>query len=183
MKKLDTSYTFWFPLGAISLFIFMLHLMDSKGFISTLLSSIFGLILLALGIYRLRKIYSLKNWKEYSASIVNSNCEKWLEVDRWIKTNTYSPNIEYSYNIGKETFTSRSYALFQATFQDTVTQNGKEMCQKLIAAYPLGKIVPVFVNPKQYGESVLDISVHWNHYFKYTLLVILGSIFLTLAVV
>lgn len=72
---------------------------------------------------------------------------------------TYSPFVEYEYEVGGQTYRGDRDSMFN--FSSSSRSNARDVVDR----YPAGKRVEVFYDPDDYTESVLDLSDRSVPYF------------------
>lgn len=93
------------------------------------------------------------SWPETTGRIVTSEIRS-KKMSAWRSYITYWPEIRYEYTRdGKPIVGDRIWFIVRGP--------GEEATRSIIAKYPVGKIVPVFVNPNDEYEAVLEKGIPW----------------------
>lgn len=93
------------------------------------------------------------SWPETTGRIITSEVRS-KKMVAWRSYITYWPDIRYEYfKDGKPIIGDRIWF--------TVRGPGEETTRIAVAKYPVGKVVPVFVNPDDEHAAVLEKGVPW----------------------
>lgn len=121
-----------------------------------LLSSLLAIGFAAFAVWAGAELYESVlgySWPETTGRIVTSEVQS-KKMSRWRSYITYWPEIRYEYTRnGKPVVGDRIWF--------TASGSGKEASLSIVAKYPVGKVVPVFVDPDDEYAAVLEKGVPW----------------------
>ena len=116
------------------------------------------LALIGLGIMLIRKHTKSKqkaaealNWPTVLGIVTRSEIERRESSDEDGTSYSYTPNIEYEYQVGGQNYSSKQVAF--GGFSGTGSQKPAE---KVVYKYPLNDSVSVYYNPANPHEAVLE---------------------------
>jgi len=173
MKKIDSTYTFWFPIAIIGLIAIFIYMKDQNTW-SLAIIYVYSFALIIYAVSHLYKIISIRKWKKVVAKIEDASYYEWYEVDRWLKVKNYSPLITYSYKVDDIIYTSNRIGLYELSYPVTIENNGDKDISQFIDKYKIGMKIDIYVNPKNPRESLLYNMVHWSYIVKYVSLLLVG---------
>ncbi|HKL22795.1 MAG TPA: DUF3592 domain-containing protein [Tichowtungia sp.] len=110
-----------------------------------------GIGVLVFGIKIREKGKETLSWTEAPGIVVYSEIDRSRNSDG--KT-MYSATIEAEYIVGGET-----YVTDRLNAGGKTSSSSRDSARKVIQRYPKGKTVPVFYNPDDYGDAVLEPGV------------------------
>lgn len=87
------------------------------------------------------------SWLSVSGKVL----ESFVHIDKDSEGATYKPEIRYEYRVNGEYFIADCWR-----FGASGTSWGKVRFNRVVAEYPVGRSVTVFVNPERPGEAVLE---------------------------
>lgn len=132
-----------------------------------------GVVSLVLGIRNRRKGAESENWPVTDGIITKTWVSESTSTDEdgW-NTYSYTPEVEYQYQLGANTFTSK-----KISFGSTRSYGQRRKAQKELEAYPINGRVRVYYNPNNPSEAILIRGK------KGTMLgIILGVIFIIISI-
>jgi hypothetical protein len=135
--------------------------MDEGTSVILLISGLFTLVFggIGLGFFlkylsSKRKAEASKSWPSTAGTIEASTITSSTSTDAdGLSSTTYAPVVVYSYNAMGSSFHSRRVGF---GMEMSGSQSG---AMNTMSRYPMGKIVPVYYNPENPGEAVLEHSV------------------------
>lgn len=116
-----------------------------------------GLILLLGTIKNIQRCNAIANWTKTRAVVENASVEKHQRRRTITGTQlsyrrlSYSPKIEYSYNVMGTPFRSSAYQNFAGTY----SANSEEEAARIVADYPVGKEVTISYDPNNPSDAYL----------------------------
>ena len=127
--------------------------------IVSLCGGIFVLILLALGIYLVvfslrskKKAEESQNWPSTSGAVTLAEVKRSVNRDEdGNESYAYYPKVEYTYQVGGETYTGKRLA-----FGGVLAQKNPDSVQKTLERFPLGGPVTVYYDPEKPTDAVLE---------------------------
>jgi hypothetical protein len=142
-----------------------------------------GIFLLAFGgagifmIYSSRKssaqAQASKNWPAVAGAVTLSEVGHGTSTDSDGDTHdSYHPRVEYTYQVGEQTLAGK-----QIAFGVVKVSSNPRGAEAVIAKYPLGAPVTVYINPSNPAEAVLERQAS-----SATTLLVMGIIFLAVTV-
>ncbi len=120
--------------------------------LATVIFTIAALIFFALAARSNRAVGPTRNWAAASATILNTTIEAntGTTVDGDVST-TYYPKVLYEYQVNGQAYRSDKRVL-----GSEVGKGLKSWAERDIAAYQRGTTVPVYYNPANPAEAVLE---------------------------
>jgi len=129
-----------------------------------------GLVLVPIGLLRIRKAFAMDDWAVASGKILSSHLRRCWGAPEAGGTQ-YKPRIEYEYEVEGAMYCSKRWTYGRKT------RFSKRAAQDVANRYPAGKCVGVFYDPRKPKDAVLERGgVAFN-----SLLVLCGIVFLILA--
>jgi hypothetical protein len=129
-----------------------------------------GIWLILRSVRERKKVGESANWPSVTGVITDSSINKNISASEDDNIPSYSPSISYSYQIGGKDYESKRL-MFGAK------QSGSYKSAAAVAdRYPVGASTPVFYNPADPAEVVLERQSKSS-----TVALILGIVFLTLS--
>ena len=147
--------------------------MDILLFILGLEFSIFGLLVLLGLLAQWNILHVHKRWPFVKGTIQTSRVKTELKDDNGKPILLHHPEILYRYQVKEREYTARESFHDLAEYQQTP--------EELVAAYPVGKQINVFYNPKNPQESTLKTSfkIQWStHLVVFLVLLAVGVLFI-----
>ncbi len=92
-----------------------------------------------------------KTWPTVLGKITSSN----LVNDA--RANTSTANVEYKFTVGGKEFTGTKFGL-SGGFR---SKTDPDMVAQVVQDFPVGKVVPVYYNPGDPSEAVLEPTLYW----------------------
>lgn len=134
---------------------------------------IVGVVALFLGFRNRRKGTESNNWPAAGGTIIRTWVSESTSTDEdGFESTTYKPNVEYQYQLGANTYTSK-----KISFGATRSYSRHRKAEEELAAYPVNGRVQVFYNPEKPEEAVLVRGT------KGTMLgIIMGIIFILVSI-
>lgn len=99
-----------------------------------------------------------KEWRKVKATITTSGLDR--------ESGVYCPKIIYNYAVNGRELTDDNY-----TFSGAIT-NSKSRALAIVKENPVGKEIPIFVNPEDPSRTVVVPGVHWSAYANVAFFVI-----------
>ncbi|MBL1147339.1 MAG: DUF3592 domain-containing protein [Pseudomonadota bacterium] len=99
----------------------------------------------------------MKNWDETTAHLVSAELSSSTDSDGGT---TYRAKAEYQYEYGGRRYSGDRVAVFDMS--DNIGSFQEDLGRKLERAYKKNKAVPVYVNPSDPGEAVLNRDMRWG---------------------
>lgn len=134
---------------------------DTFSKLGPLVSVVLELALIFLGVMLIRKHTKSKQkaaeaqkWPTVSGRVVRSEILKSESSDEDGTSYSYTPNIEYEYQVSGQNYSSKQVAF--GGFSGTGSQKPAE---KMVYKYPLNDSVSVYYNPANPHEAVLEQAV------------------------
>ncbi|MGD2026376.1 MAG: DUF3592 domain-containing protein [Anaerolineales bacterium] len=110
-----------------------------------------GIALIIFGIRNRRKGEASQNWPSVSGLITNISIEENVDTDdEGFTSTTYTPKVEYQYEVGAESFTSK-----RISFGAERGYGRRKKAEEALIPYPVNSQASVFYNPSDPSESVL----------------------------
>jgi len=93
-----------------------------------------------------------KAWPSVMGQVVESHVQAgWSEDSDGDRHRSYSGEVTYTYQVNGQTFTSN-----QVSFGAKASHRKPEPAQAMVNAYPTGRGLPVYYNPSNPAEAVLE---------------------------
>jgi hypothetical protein len=102
--------------------------------------------LIIFGLFSMRETSRSRGWVKTDGRVVASNVRQFTGKD----TTTYRPMVIYSYSVGAARFMSSRIAF------RPVTSGDRTVAAQFAARYPVGRTLPVFYDPQDPEQAVLD---------------------------
>jgi len=126
---------------------------------ANLCGGVFVLVLLALGIYLVifsirskKKAEESQNWPSTPGTVTQAEVKCSVNRDEdGNESYAYFPKVEYTYQVGGETFSGKRLA-----FGGILAQSNPAPAQKTLEHYPLGGQVTVYYDPEKPSDAVLE---------------------------
>jgi hypothetical protein len=126
---------------------------------ANLCGGIFVLALLGLGIYLImfgmrskKKAEESQGWPATNGTITATEVKRSVNRDDdGHESYAYYPAVEYTYQVGTQTFTSKRLG-----FGGILAQKDPSVAQKAIQRYPVGGPVTVYYDPAKPSDAVLE---------------------------
>ena len=124
------------------------------GFGGVLLLVVFGGIAIFSGIKNKRKAESSKSWPKAIGEITRNYVQENTDTDEeGYTTHTYTPRLEYRYQVGNQTYSSS-----RISFGATTSYGRRKKAEEKIAQFPVGVRIAVYYNPQKPDEATLQQS-------------------------
>ncbi len=122
----------------------------------TVALSAMGLVTLLIGFALRRHASAVRGWPQVTGRITTSEVDEFRGriSDKSALTTLYRPLISYTYE-----FKGLTYQGSQASLGMKVTSNSAGYAKRIVAKYPKGKSIKVYVNPQNASEAVLSPGV------------------------
>lgn len=122
----------------------------------------FCLIFIGIGIGMLIRLFKniskaqhSKNWLVTQAEIISSGLDAETTTDtEGYQTTTYIANVQFNYVVHNQTFESN-----RINFDYGMRTSNRKKQQSIVDQYPVGRKVPVYYNPENPADSVLERKV------------------------
>jgi hypothetical protein len=112
-----------------------------------------------------------QNWPAAAGSVLRSEVGESTSTDSDGDTSTtYHPVVEYTYQVGGQSFTGR-----RITFGPVTGNSNPRKAQEVLSRYPSGGAVQVYYNPQKPDEAVLEKRASGTN-----VMLILGIVFLAI---
>ena len=140
----------------------------------------FGLIFTALGAFLLykadqsrKKAGASQGWPSTQGQIVDARVDRSMHTDSDGDTDySYTPRVEYTYEYGGVNYRNNKVAFGLAQ-----GYNSQAKAQEVISRYPVGSEVPVYYDPSNPEDSVLERKAG-----SFTTTLVIGIIFIIIGV-
>lgn len=154
------SVGFWWALaGGLALFLGPV-LLPGKLAGALMIMAVPGMIS-GLIVYRTMMVHNAATWPSTRARITKSEMREEYDNHADVTTAINVPVVEYEYTLGDRTF--------QGTHVSGADNIGtRPQAQETLDHYSLGATVPVYYNPKNPDEAVLERDLPWSLGFVYT---------------
>jgi hypothetical protein len=113
-----------------------------------------GILLVSWQLRELRKYAAIEEWPSVTGVVLSAQV---------IGERAFRPNIVYQYVVGQQTFKD-STDLDQPGFGGR--NNKRNAAETIVAAYPVGRELPVHYDPSHPEISLLRVSPDWSIYGK-----------------
>ncbi|MFN2215995.1 MAG: DUF3592 domain-containing protein [Anaerolineales bacterium] len=119
----------------------------------------FFLVTIALGLYLVisninarKKAGASQSWPSVSGTVTNAQVKESVSSDDDDnETVSYYPAVEYTYQVGGQQFSGK-----RLSFGGLITTGNYGKVQEKLQKYPVGGQVPVFYDPQNPSDSVLE---------------------------
>ncbi len=133
--------------------------MNSAILIGVFCGGVLILLFLGIGIYLIirsnkdkQKAQSSQQWPSVMGRIVASEVRESSSMDSEGDTSTmYKPYVQYEYNVMGSPFTGEKVSIGL-----TVSHGSPSQPREIVAKYPVGASVPVYYNPENPADAVLE---------------------------
>ena len=119
--------------------------------ITVLLGGVFVLVAVitfGIGVYMRRRAAASQQWPMVLGQVINSQVTSSSDGDGGV---TYSPLIQYAYDLGGQAYQSNRVA-----FGGFTSTSSRRDAQKHTARYPIGAVVQVYYNPANPQDATLE---------------------------
>ena len=139
-------------------------------FFICLVFGMLGMIFVVITLFNRRKAQKAQGWLVSSGTVTATDIRQHTSIDDDGSAGStyFEPVVEYTYQVGEQTYTSRRIA-FGANQFDSGT------ARKKVDQYPQGKSIEVRYNPEKPEEAVLETTVAGGKVF-----LILGFVFIAI---
>ncbi len=121
--------------------------------------------------------WQMQNWAEVNAKLLRAGYERYSGDD----SDTYEAYAEYTYSYGGQHYTNDRVAI--AGGADNIGDYQTDLGGKLSRAMNAGEEIPVYVNPDNPADSVVDRTLRWGLLgFKSIFLFVFGGVGLGLMI-
>ena len=125
-----------------------------------------------LGVQTTQKSIASDNWPQTQGTIITSDIETHKTHTKHGYSYTYGPEIVYTYSVNGQSYTANKVSYSTGSSSDV------SYAQKIVNTYPVGTQIPVFYNPENPTEAVLEPGSNTMTYFP----IIFGIVFIAVGI-